>query len=603
MKTLIQTLAAVTLALLACACAQPVESERQPNILIAISDDQSYPHSSAYGSTFVDTPAFDRIADNGILFSNAFVTSPGCAPSRASIVLGRYPWQNEHAGTHASAWPGSFVTLPDLLEEAGYRVGYTGKGVGPFQHAIGGRDTNPAGKEYNEIRIDPKPRPGILPVDYAINFAAFLDQKNPDQPFLFWYGGKEPHRSFDPGSGLRAGKSLADVQVPPFLPDTEEVRSDLLDYALEIEWFDQHLARMIALLEERGELDNTLIIVTSDNGMAFPSAKATSYEYGLHVPLAIAWGDRIEGGRVVDDLVSLLDIYPTLFEILGLSPPADRPIAGKSMTGILLPDAEAETEPFREAVYAGRERHSSARWKNLGYPQRTIRTYRYLYTWNFYPERWLAGSPEKFDENGALVTAFHDVDQASSHSNIANSIVVDQGADPAIAKFFELGYGKRPREELFDIVSDPGCTTNLAHDPAHATMRTRLKSMLFERLKQTDDPRVTGPNPDIFESYKRYSAIRRFPEPDWVAEAEPGKIEHLMATLAQNNEPVVPPVAVGEWGLRMGRWELVKAGKKSWQLFDIIEDPEKTRDLSRQKFQLTNNLAILHEISMSDRAR
>ncbi|NNJ79135.1 MAG: sulfatase-like hydrolase/transferase, partial [Xanthomonadales bacterium] len=112
-------MAAVTLAFLAFGCAQPVEPERKPNILIAISDDQSYPHASAYGSTFIDTPAFDRIANNGILFSNAFVTSPGCAPSRASMVLGRYPWQNEHAGTHASAWPGTFVTFPDLLEEAG----------------------------------------------------------------------------------------------------------------------------------------------------------------------------------------------------------------------------------------------------------------------------------------------------------------------------------------------------------------------------------------------------------------------------------------------------------------------------------------------------
>ncbi|MBT8055876.1 MAG: sulfatase, partial [Gammaproteobacteria bacterium] len=483
MKALTQMMAAVTLAFLAFGCAQPVEPERKPNILIAISDDQSYPHASAYGSTFIDTPAFDRIANNGILFSNAFVTSPGCAPSRASMVLGRYPWQNEHAGTHASAWPGTFVTFPDLLEEAGYFVGYTGKGVGPFQHGIGGRDTNPAGYEYNEIRNDPPSRPGILPVDYAKNFAAFLDEKDPDEPFLFWYGGKEPHRAFDPGSGRRAGKRTADVQVPPFLPDTESVRSDLLDYALEIEWFDQHLARIITLLEERGELDNTLIIVTSDNGMAFPSAKAMSYEYGLHVPLAIAWGDRIEGGRVVDDLVSLLDVYPTLFEVLGLSPPTERPSAGKSMSEILLPHDAANQEPFREAVYAGRERHSSARWQNLGYPQRTIRTDRYLYVWNFYPERWLAGSPEKFDENGELVTAFHDVDQASSHSNIANSIVVDQREDPAIAPFFELSYGKRPQEELFDINRDPGCTTNLAYDPAHAATRSRLNRMLFEQLE------------------------------------------------------------------------------------------------------------------------
>lgn len=601
MELLRLSLCALSLSLLALGCGQQAETEKRPNILIAISDDQSFAHTSASGSTFVDTPAFDRIANSGILFTNAFVTSPGCAPSRASMVLGRYPWQNEHAGNHAAAWPGKLVTFPDLLEDAGYFTGYTGKGVDPFQHGLGGREINPAGNEYNEIRIDPKPRPGILPIDYAKNFAAFLDEKKPDQPFLFWYGGKEPHRSFDPGSGLRAGKSLGDVQVPPFLPDTGEIRSDLLDYALEIEWFDLHLARMIALLEERGELDNTLIIVTSDNGMAFPSAKATSYEYGLHVPLAVAWGERIESGRVVDGLVSLLDIYPTLFELLGLPLPKERPAEGKSLTGVLLPDAESKSEPFREAVYAGRERHSSARWQNLGYPQRTIRTDRYLYVWNFHPERWLAGSPEKFGENGERLTAFHDVDQASSHSKVANAVLVDQRDDPSIAPFFDLGYGKRPQEELFDIVVDPGCTNNLANDPAYASTRNSLNTMLFDRLEETGDPRVIGPNPDIFESYRRYSSIRSFPEPDWVAKADPEMIEHLLTTLEENNEPIEPPDAIGEWGLRMGRWELVKTGKKDWKLFNIEKDPEKTRDLSTQKYQVVDNLVRLYDYSIHER--
>lgn len=594
------TLCVLPLALFTLGCAQQTEPEKRPNILIAISDDQSYPHISASGATFVDTPAFDRVAESGILFTNAFVTSPGCAPSRASLVLGRYPWQNEHAGNHAAAWPAKLATFPDLLEDAGYFVGYTGKGVDPFQHGLGGRDTNPAGNEYNEIRIEPKPRPGILPVDYANNFKAFLDEKDPDQPFLFWYGGKEPHRSFDPGSGLRAGKSLDDVQVPPFLPDTAEIRSDLLDYALEIEWFDQHLARIIALLEERGELDNTLVIVTSDNGMAFPSAKATSYEYGLHVPLAIAWGDQIEGGRVVDDLVSLLDIYPTLFELLDLPLPTERPVAGQSMTGILLPDSGAQAESFRDAVYAGRERHSSARWQNLGYPQRTIRTERFLYVWNFHPERWPAGAPEKFGKNGELLTAFHDVDQAGSHSKIANAILVDEREKPSIRPFFDLGYGKRPQEELFDILADPGCTKNLAYDPAFSSIRSRLETMLFDRLEATGDPRVTGPNPDIFESYRRYSPIRSFPEPDWVETADPGKIEHLLNTLAEDNEPIVLPDAIGDWGLRMGRWELVKAGKKNWKLFNIDQDPEKNRDLSTRNYQVVGKLVKLYDYSIRE---
>jgi len=515
------------------------------------------------------------------------------------MVLGRYPWQNEHAGNHAAVWPGKLIPFPDRLEDNGYFVGYTGKGVNPFQHGLGGRETNPSGYEYNELKNDPPAGFGIDKVDYAENFRTFLDAKDEGTPFMFMYTGKEPHRAFDPGSGIKSGKSIEDVQVPPFLPDTDEIRSDLLDYALEIEWFDSHLARIIKLLEEKGELDNTIIIVTSDNGMAFPSSKALSYEYGIHVPLAISWGDKIKGGRVVDDLVGLIDIYPTLFEILDLPGPVDKPLEGESMSEIWFSDEEGFVDETRKAVYAGRERHSSSRWQNLGYPQRTIRTDQYLYTWNFYPERWPAGAPEKFDENGQLVTAFHDVDQASGHLKLANAILVDERDDPAIKPFFETGYLKRPQEELFDIKNDPGCLTNLADDPRYETVRGNLKTDLFSHLEKTQDPRIVGSNPDIFESYKRYSRMRSYPEPDWVKDTDPKKIRHLLSTLNENNEPIVPPDAIGDWGLRMGRWELVKAGKKDWRLFNIENDPEKTKDLSTQKYRVVDNLVKLYDYSMT----
>jgi hypothetical protein len=122
--------------------------------------------------------------------------------------------------------------------------------------------------------------------------------------------------------------------------------------------------------------------------------------------------------------------------------------------------------------------------------------------------------------------------------------------------------------------------------------------MLFDRLKDTGDPRVTGPNPEIFESYRRYSPIRSFPEPDWLETADPGEIEHLLNTLAEDNEPIARPDAIGDWGLRMGRWELVKAGKKNWKLFNIEKDPGKTRDLSTQNYQVINQLVKLYDHSM-----
>jgi hypothetical protein len=273
------------------------------------------------------------------------------------------------------------------------------------------------------------------------------------------------------------------------------------------------------------------------------------------------------------------------------------------MTGILLPEAGAQAQPFREAIYAGRERHSSSRWQNLGYPQRTIRTDQYLYTWNFYPERWPAGAPEKFDGDGELVTGFHDVDAASSHSKIANAILVDERYDPAIEPFFEAGYGKRPQQELFDIIKDPGGMTNLAYDPAFESVRSDLKARLFDHLEETNDPRVTGPNPDIFESYRRYSPIRSFPEPDWIEAIDPAQIEHLLNTLAEDNEPIVLPDAIGGWGLRMGRWELLKAGKKNWKLFNIEADPEKTKDLSKQKYKVVDSLVKLYEYSTTSETK
>ena len=295
----------------------------RPNILLAISDDQSYPHASIYGDKGVSTPAFDRIAREGLLFQNAFSSSPGCSPSRASLLTGRYTWQLEHAGTHASSFSSRFACYPDLLQEAGYHVGYTGKPWGPGNWKAGGRTQNPAGPAFTGKTLQ-RPASGISNKDYAGNFRDFLQGRSEGQPFCFWYGAHEPHRRFEEGSGLRLGKSLEDATVPSFLPDTPLIRSDILDYYIEIEHFDRQLGAMLKILEEAGELENTLVIVTSDNGMAFPRAKANCFEYGFHVPLAIRWPamDR-QPGRQLEDMVSFVDIAPTLLEAAGTKIPRE----------------------------------------------------------------------------------------------------------------------------------------------------------------------------------------------------------------------------------------------------------------------------------------
>lgn len=485
-------------------------SDARPNILLAISDDQSYPYASAYVCPGVKTPTFDHIARQGILFTNAICPSPGCAPSRASLLTGRYPWQNEHAGTHASSFPAKLVVYPDLLEKAGYFVGYTGKGWGPGDWEVGGRSRNPAGPEFNQIRIK-NTAPGIADFDYSTNFRLFLEKRPKGRPFCFWYGGKEPHRGYEAGIGLRHGKKPEEARIPPFLPDTPEVRSDILDYCWEIEWFDRHLADMVAALEQAGEFDNTLIVVTGDNGMAFPRAKANVYEYGIHVPMAVCWPRRIPGGRTVDDLISFVDLAPTFLEAAGVTPGEPHSLSGRSLMSVLVSDRQGLVDETREMVFSARERHSSSRYQNLGYPQRALRTQRYLYIRNFKPDRWPAGDPRQLNADGSLAhpdSGYCDIDSSPSLTHL-----IAHKSDPTIGRFFHLAVDKRAAEELYDIREDPGCLTNLITSVEHAAALNKLRSQMDDYLRKTDDPRVTGSG-DVFETYKRYSPIRRFPPPD-----------------------------------------------------------------------------------------
>jgi uncharacterized sulfatase len=471
---------------------------KRPNILFAISDDQSYPYASAYGTKGLNTPAFDMVSKAGILFSNAFVAAPQSSPCRAAILTGRNIWQLEEAGTHSSLFPKKFVVFTDLLAGAGYKVGYTGKAWSPGNWMDAGWDKNPVGEAYNKKSLKSVPTSGISKNDYSANFEDFYSQKSDDQPFFFWYGGTEPHRSYEAGSGLRSGKKLSDALVPPFLPSDSVVKSDILDYYLEIEYFDLHLRKIIEFLKEKGELENTLIVVTSDNGMSFPAAKANLMEYGIHVPLAVCWPQKIRNDRSSDDLVSLIDLAPTFLDIAGIKNPQE--MAGKSLTRIFFSDKNGNSDPSRKYILAGRERHSHARADNLGYPARAIRTQEYLYILNIKPDRWPAGDP--VPNGSSLWPGYHDIDNGPT-----KLLIVEEPEKWTIP--FRLGYEKRPEEQLYDIKNDKGCINNLAGDPGYLNIKNELRKKLIAELTKQNDPRITGGG-DVFDSYPRFGEMRDF---------------------------------------------------------------------------------------------
>ncbi|MBK0384052.1 sulfatase [Pedobacter sp. SD-b] len=502
---------------------------QQPNILFAISDDQSFAHTSYAGCTFVNTPAFDRLAKEGCYFPNAYVASPGCAPSRGAIITGRYPWQNEQAGQHASSWPKKYIPFVDLLQKAGYDIGRTGKGVDPFQYARNEKDSlwrmgNAAGPSDYEVKFDNKnvlPAKGISNTNYSAAFQDFIkNRKNKNKPFFFWYGSHEPHRGYEKGSWKRNSKKLSDVIVPSFLPDNEVIRGDLLDYAVEIEWFDHQLDEMIAYLKKIGEYDNTIIIVTSDNGMPFPRTKANCYEYGIHVPLAIKFAKNSPfNGKKYTENVSLTQIAPTVLELFGVSNKGMLPLTGKSLIPQLKGKAPAQT------VFSSRERHSSSRYLNWGYPQRAVVDKGFLLIWNMKPNRWPAGAPQSYDakdstrllnmysldKNGKYTEGeiFADVDASPS-----KTYLIENHAVPQIIPYFNMAFDFRPEFELYNIKTDPDCIHNLYNQTAYTTVAKNLYQKLLNELRKTKDPRVGTKNPEIFDSYLRYMDMRYFPKPD-----------------------------------------------------------------------------------------
>ena len=480
------------IALLVLCSTAPVLAAR-PNILFCISDDQSYAHTGANGDQVVQTPAFDRIAREGLRFTHAFCDAPTCGPSRSAILTGQPIWRLEEAGNIHSTLPEKFATYTGLLQDAGYFIGYTGKGWSPGRLEPGGRTVNPAGPEFAGRNLKP-PFKGMSNKDSAGNFETFLTQIPTDHPFCFWLGTHEPHRGYEDGAGRRTGKDPAKVIVPPIFPDNDVVRSDILDYFLEIEHFDQMVSRAIRALEETNQLDNTIVVVTSDHGMPFPRAKASLYDAGSRVPLAIRWPEGIQNpGRDVDALMNLSDLAPTFLQAAGLKPPP-------TMTARSLMDVFSKNEVReRKAAYVAMERHDGCRKGGKGYPCRAIRTRDYLYIYNFEPTRWPSGSPDP--TVCARRIPFGEIDMSPT-----KTFMMEHRNEHGVARLAHLAFGMRPTEELYDLRNDPSQMQNVAGAIEMLDVQQSLRRRLFDHLKDTQDPRVTG-GPVEWDYYPYYGWI------------------------------------------------------------------------------------------------
>ena len=494
----------------------------KPNIVFAFADDWgryagAYARHEGPGSLneLIDTPNFDRIADEGVLFLNALVPAPSCTPCRSSVLSGQYFWQTGLGAILVGAvWDETIPTFPIELEKSGYFIGYQYKVWSPgrtMNAPIGANRTRfePAGRDFNQFshwvtahadEFGIEDAKQVLYDEARDNFRAFLDACPDDRPFCYWWGPTNTHRTWERGFG----KALWDIEpdalkgrMPAFLPDVHEVREDAADYLGECLAVDQGLGILLAELEAAGELDNTLLVVSGDHGIpGMPRAKCNLYDIGCEVALAARWPGHIEPGRVIEDFVNIMDLAPTFCEAGGIDIPET--MTAKSLMPILTSSESGQIEEDRDFVVTGRERHVHiARDGFLPYPQRSIRTRDFIYIINFEPDRWPMGDPKGLDDLAApapdyealayqTMVAYADLDASPT-----KAWMIHHREEQDVAPLYQLAFGKRPREELYDLNEDPHYMHNVADDPAYANVRQSLEERLLDLLRTEDDPRLT----------------------------------------------------------------------------------------------------------------
>ena len=443
------------------------QASERPNILFILGDNWKWPTAGVLGDPMAKTPTFDRIANEGVLFTHTFNPVPSCSPTRSCLLTGKVAHQ---LGERASLWSGFPKDTPivtDLLRDAGYTVGYSGKPWAPGNIEISGWSENPVGPKFRD-------------------FSDFHAKRIDSKPFFFWLGntdtatkgGKHPYLAI-----AQQNLDAAKIAIPPELPDCQEVRDDLMNYYGGLMKLDAEAAAAIRRLEESGELDNTVIIYTSDNGWQMPRGLANCYDSGSRVPLAVRWGNKVKSCRKVEDFVNVADLGPTFLELAGIEVP--REMTMHSIKALILGDSSTSQ---RDAVFIERERHANVRHDNQSYPCRAIRTRDFLYIRNLRPERWPAGDPDVLFLHGR---PYGDVDTTQG-----KDFLLAHQSDPKYARFIALIFDKRPAEELYDLQNDPSQLNNIASDARYLAPLQKLRARVDDWMKQTNDPRVDPANDD-----------------------------------------------------------------------------------------------------------
>ena len=492
---------------------------RRPNILFLFADDwgrhaQIYTEIDGPGGVndVTRTPNFDRLARQGVLFRNAHVNAPSCTPCRSALLSGQYFWRTGRGAIlQGAVWDPTIPSYPLLLKDAGYHIGKTYKvwSPGTPQDApYGGQQFSyeQAGRRFNQFSqnatrlvaegMSIAQAKQVLYDEALGNFRAFLADRQDDQPFCYWFGPTNVHRKWIKGSGKSLwGLDPDDLKgkMPPFLPDVHEVREDLVDYFGEIMAFDAAVGLLLDEVQQAGELDNTLVVISGDHGApGFPHGKCNLYSFGTGVCLAIA-GPGVRGGRVVDDFVNLMDLAPTFLETGRVAIP--EVMTGRSLWPVLKSEGQGRVDPKRDFVVTGRERHvEMARAGHLPYPQRAIRTADYALIINFRPDRYPLGDPYLLDgpdpPTVEELTETTFVTLPDEDAGPTKAWMVTHRNDPKWKPLFDAVYGKRPRVELYDLTKDPHEVNNAAADPAYAQICEQLEQRLMDELQRTGDPRL-----------------------------------------------------------------------------------------------------------------